>query len=65
MRKLTDVYWENGGSKTRRRDSGGQEGRMGGIVVRKVGGMDSFCCSVRKIRKSDFGREDNFGSMIN
>jgi hypothetical protein len=38
---------------------------MGGIVVRKVGGMDSFCCSVRKIRKSDFGREDNFGSMIN
>jgi hypothetical protein len=50
--------------KTTRRDSGGQEGRMGGIVVRKVGGMDSFCCSVKKIKKFDFGKEDNFGSMI-
>jgi hypothetical protein len=50
--------------KMMRRDSGGQEGRMGGIVVRKVGGMDSFCCSVRKIKKSDFGKEDNFGNMM-
>jgi len=32
--------------------------------VRKVGGMDSFCCSVKKIKKFDFGKEDNFGSMI-
>jgi hypothetical protein len=26
--------------------------------------MDSFCCSVRKIKKSDFGKEDNFGNMM-
>ncbi len=50
--------------KTTRRDSGGQEGRMGRIVVRKVGRMDSFYCLVRKIRKFDFGKEDNFGNMI-
>jgi len=55
--------------KMTRRDSGRQEGRMGKIVVRRivvrrVGGMDSFCCSVKRIRKSDFGKEDDFGSMI-
>jgi len=50
--------------KMTKRDSGRQEGRMGKIVVRRVGGMDSFCCSVRRIRKSDFGKEDDFGSMI-
>ncbi len=50
--------------KTTKRDSGRQEGRMGKIVVRRVGGMDSFCCSVRRIRKLDFGKEDDFGNMI-
>jgi hypothetical protein len=46
--------------KTTRRDSGTQEGRMGRIIVRKVKGMHSFCGSVRRIRKSDFGKEDDF-----
>jgi len=50
--------------KTMKRDSRRQEGRMGRIIVRRVGGMDSFCCLVRRIRKSDFGKEDDFGSMI-
>jgi hypothetical protein len=40
-----------------------EEGRMGGRVVKKVRGMDCFCGSVRKIRKSDFGKEIIFGSM--
>ncbi len=43
---------------------GGQEGRMGRIVVRRVGGMHNFCCSMRRIRKSNFGKEEDFISMI-
>ncbi len=50
--------------KTTRRDSGGHEGRMGRIVVKRVGGMHNFCCLARKIRKSDFGKEEDFISMI-
>jgi hypothetical protein len=30
------------------------------IVVRRVGGMTVFGGSVRRIRKSDFGKEDDF-----
>jgi len=51
--------------RTTRRDSRGHEGRMGRIVVRRVGGMHNFCCSARKIRKSDFGKEEDFINMIN
>jgi len=29
--------------KKTRRDSGGHEGRMGRIIVRRVGGMHNFC----------------------
>ncbi len=62
-RKLTDVYWEKWWlkkKKTTRRDSRRQEGRMRRIVVRRVGGMTVFSGSVKRIRKSDFGKEHDF-----
>jgi hypothetical protein len=54
---------KSGGSKkkkTTRRDSRRQEGRMRRIVVRRVGGMTVFSGSVKRIRKSDFGKEHDF-----
>ncbi len=53
---------KSGGSKkkTTRRDSRRQEGRMRRIVERRVGGMTVFGGSMRRIRKSDFGKEDDF-----
>jgi len=50
--------------KMTRRDSEGQEGRMGRIVVGRVRGMHDFGCSVRRIRKSDFGKEEDLVNMI-
>jgi len=37
---------------------------MGRIVVRIVGGMQNFGCSVKRIKKLDFGKEEDFISMI-
>ncbi len=63
-RKLMDVYWEKWWLKkkknTTRRDSRRHEGRMRRIVVRRVGGMTVFSGSVKRIRKSDFGKEHDF-----